>query len=108
MDMQKLYLPGAETYVGVDNGEVRGFLSLMGDHVAALFVRTERQRRGIGSQLLAHAKGSRNALSVCVYTRNEGARRFYEAAGFEGLEQRLEPESGEQELLMGWARGMSG
>ena len=56
----------------------------LGEHdLEHLYVEPSAQGRGIGARLLAHAKARRpDGLELWVFQRNEGARRFYERAGF--------------------------
>lgn len=103
-EMAKVYLPGSQTYV-LDTGfEVAGFLSLVDDQVAALFVAPCHQRLGYGRRLLRFAQDRFAHLSLCVYQQNEHAIAFYRAAGFCISEQRLDLNTREVELLMNWPR----
>jgi GNAT superfamily N-acetyltransferase len=66
-----------------EDGEVVGFLGLNGDVVTHLYVSPTRQSRGIGTELLDHAKTLRpDRLELWVFQKNDGARRFYERHGF--------------------------
>lgn len=103
-DMEKLYLPQAESHVIAQHGQISAFLSLVDHHLAALFVRPERQGEGLGRRLMAHAQELRPQLSLCVYSQNARAVQFYRAAGFRVLEERLDPQTRHPELLMHWAR----
>ena len=43
-----IYLPNTDTWVAEIKGEVKGFLSLMGDEVGAIFLQPECHGKGIG------------------------------------------------------------
>ena len=86
----------AETVV-FDDGEVRGFLSIAGDEVRALYVDPPSQRRGVGAALLAHAAAERRAagdgsLVLWVFAANERARAFYAARGWTAEPATLAPD----------------
>lgn len=100
--MRGLYLPLSESWVLEEKGEVQGFVSLMGEYVAALFVRPERQGWGYGKALLDWAKQERDKLQLKAYARNEGALRFYERNGFRLMTESVDEPTGEKEYLMEW------
>ena len=103
-DMTTHYLPGAETHVLDLGGSVIGFAALNGDHLEALFIDPDFQRFGHGTHLMAHAMSCRERITLCVYSRNVRAVSFYLRLGFQSVEDRLEPLSGESETLMAWSR----
>ncbi|MCB1354813.1 MAG: GNAT family N-acetyltransferase [Rhodobacteraceae bacterium] len=76
------YMPKAETFVALCEGEPAGFISLLGTFVGAIFIAPAQQGRGIGRKLIAHALSLKGELSLEVYTANDGAVRFYRALGF--------------------------
>lgn len=96
------YLPAADTLVAVLGNEILAFISLVDDHVAALFVSTSMQGRGVGSLLLAEVKKNRSNLNLKVYKKNRKSREFYHKHGFKTASEELDPESGEREFLMEW------
>ena len=102
--MAAQYLPAAESYVVVSDGEASGFISLMDSRVAALFVDEAQQGKGYGKALLNHAKHLRSRLDLQVYQKNESAVRFYKLQGFNIIEECSDPHTGEQEYVMVWAR----
>ena len=69
-----------------DDGDVRGFLVLTDDEVMYLYLDPSFTGRGIGSELLAHAKERRpNGFTLWTFQQNEGARRFYERHGLHAI-----------------------
>ena len=82
--------------------EIDGFVTLGGDTIACLFIRPDRQRRGVGSALLDHVKGLYPALELNVYVENVDATRFYEAQGFRVIGESTCKYTGCAELRMAW------
>ena len=64
----------------LDTNGIRGVLLVRDGHVAMLFAAETGQ--GHGATLLAHAE-AHGARSLEVFAANEGARRFYERAGWQ-------------------------
>lgn len=50
--------------------EISGFIGLLGDYIAGIFVRREARSGGVGRQLLDHVKTSRGQLRLQVYRKN--------------------------------------
>ncbi|NOC46552.1 GNAT family N-acetyltransferase [Ruegeria sp. HKCCD7559] len=67
----------AETEAGVV-----GFLALDGREIHSLYLDASVRGRGIGRQLLDHAKSARSELSLYAFQNNARACRFYERNGF--------------------------
>lgn len=73
-------------WVAAEAGEPVGFMALRGDWIDQLFVRVDRQGRGIGSALLDKAKElAEGDLHLFTYQKNHGARALYERHGFEAV-----------------------
>ncbi|MFA6717339.1 MAG: N-acetyltransferase [Victivallaceae bacterium] len=103
-DMKELYLPGSETYVYEENGEVKGFFSLVDETLAALFVAPDRQGQGCGKKLIAKAKELRPALKLTVYSKNTKSVDFYRKCGFKTVKEQTDKHTGETELMMEYIR----
>jgi putative acetyltransferase len=58
-------------------------MALVDDYLAALFVRPDRQGRGVGHALLQEARSRCAELHTRVFVENEPAVRFYRRHGFE-------------------------
>lgn len=52
--------------------EISGFIGLLGDYIAGIFVRREARSGGVGRQLLDHVKTSRGQLRLQVYRKTSG------------------------------------
>jgi putative acetyltransferase len=63
-NMRNIYIPASETYVYVKDSTIVGFYSLYENNLAAIFVAPERQGRGVGKKLIAHAKNRRTILTL--------------------------------------------
>ncbi|MBK1792400.1 N-acetyltransferase [Persicirhabdus sediminis] len=80
--MRDIYLPASKSFVFEDDSQVVGFYSLNENLLAAIFVSPECQGKGIGKQLMAHAKQQCSDLTLNVYKDNEATYKFYLAQGF--------------------------
>jgi ribosomal protein S18 acetylase RimI-like enzyme len=78
-------LPDHETVVAEQDGRVVAVLVLRGESLDQLYVHPDRQREGIGSRLLSHAKRRRRRLRLHTFESNEPARAFYEKHGFRAV-----------------------
>jgi GNAT superfamily N-acetyltransferase len=69
----------AEIYVHEDDctKQIDGFIGLNDDYIEGVFVKETMQSKGIGKQLLNHAKEFRLKLKLSVYQENEKAIKFY-------------------------------
>jgi putative acetyltransferase len=100
--MRARYLPAAEIWVCEREGEIQGFVALVEDYLAALFVRPDCQQQGIGKALLAVAKRQRRRLSLRVFSENDIAVHFYRQHGFAITDEGTDPATGQSELCMGY------
>jgi len=72
-----------QRWLAMVDGEVAGFIELVGAHVSNLFVDPAFQGRGVGSRLMAAAEAAvEGDLTLSVFTVNPDARRLYERLGF--------------------------
>lgn len=99
-DMREVYLPLSEMAVDEEDGQVTGFMALVEDYLAALFVAPEQQGKGIGSRLLRLAKKMRPELTLSVYAENVPALVFYRKHGFGVVAERVEKATGQKECVM--------
>lgn len=104
-EMREKYLPMAETYVISDEKEVLGFISMVDNYLAALFIHVNHQGEGYGKRLLNYIKKQRNIIQLKVYEKNSQAVNFYLKNGFVIKEKLLDERTTEEELLMRWEKG---
>ncbi|GHG58903.1 hypothetical protein GCM10010919_00960 [Alishewanella longhuensis] len=98
--MKELYLPAAENYLYQSAQGIAGFVSLMDDTIAALFIAPEQQGKGIGKQLLNHVKTLRTQLRLNVFLQNHQAKAFYQKQGFSIVNKGLDSATDEWQLTM--------
>lgn len=92
-------LPKAEVYVYEDNGKLCGFIGLTDNYIQGIFVRSDMQSKGIGTQLLNCVR-NRNCLTLNVYARNKKAVRFYLRENFRIKSQETDECTGQKEYTM--------
>lgn len=100
--MKEKYLPLAENFVFQEEGQIAGFISLVGERVCALFVAPEMQGIGIGKTLLEYVKTQKEKLSLKVYRENESAFRFYKNCEFMAAGEEVDEYTGRIQILMEW------
>ena len=99
-DMRETYIPASDTYVFSESGTVKGFFSLHGDSLAAMFVSPHAQGKGIGQQLMNKAMSLRRKLNLTVYRENQKSVQFYRRCGFKPIKERADEHTGHIEILM--------
>ena len=102
--MRNLYLPLSENFVVID-GTIKGFLSMMGKEVAALFILPSEQGIGFGKALMQYAQEKNNEIYLNVYAQNERAKAFYQSQDFQIVEKSLDAATNEIEYRMHWESG---
>jgi putative acetyltransferase len=97
-------LPDAQVFVYEDNGMILGFVGLIDNYIAGIFVDTDSQSKGIGKVLLDFVKEMYSNLSLQVYKKNTRAVKFYLREGFYNSGEQVDVNTGETELLMNWEK----
>lgn len=103
-DVFKEGIEGAKLFVFDDN-DIKGFIGLLNNYIAGIFVMDKYQGRGIGKFLLNHAKKEYDELSLDVYEKNKRAVKFYLENGFKINKKYIEEETNEKSFRMTWKRG---
>ena len=103
-DMKNTYLPQAETYVIEDSGIILGFVSMVDNYLAALFIKTEFQGNGYGEMLLNYIKESRDTINLKAYVKNNKAINFYIKNMFKVQQVQNDKNVNESEYIMIWNR----
>lgn len=98
----KVAILSAEVYVYKSDNTVCGFMGLVDNYIAGIFVKKEFQRKGIGKALIDYAKQSRKVLTLNVYKKNTGAVNFYKREGFYISAESTDEDTGEEDYLMTW------
>ena len=99
-NLPELYLPNADTWVAEINGEVVGFIALIGNEVGAIFVLPAHHGAGAGLALMNKAQELHDELEVEVFAENALGRQFYARYGFEQLEEKLHEATGQKLLRL--------
>lgn len=99
-NMRNIYIPASEAYVYEINSEVVGFYALHENRLAAIFVEPDLQGKGIGKQLLNHAKSQRTMLTLSVYKENHASYQFYLSQGFKVNSEQRDEHTGHLEYTM--------
>lgn len=99
------YLPIAETWVYERDGNVVGFIALVGNEVGGLFVHPTCQREGIGGELIDHALRLKQSLVLNVFEENIVGRRFYIKHGFVKMGELLHEHTNKNQIRMERRRG---
>ena len=100
--IRSIWLQKADTWVFVEDGQVVGFLSLVGNEVGAIFVHPEAQGQGIGRALMDHAAGLHDELFLDVFEANAVGRRFYDRYGFKFERKHFHEVSGHMQLRLSY------
>ena len=103
-DMVREMLPHAEIYVHEEDcaRQIDGFIGLNDDYIEGIFVKETMQSKGIGKQLLNHAKKVKSTLKLRDYQRNEKAIKFYLRENFFIQSESVDDNTGEKEFVMIW------
>ncbi|HOC93064.1 MAG TPA: GNAT family N-acetyltransferase [bacterium] len=94
-DIPIVYMPKAETYVLEQQGQVIGFIALLGNEIGALFVKPEYHGTGAGTLLMDKARDLRGTLEVEVFKANPIGRKFYSKYGFKQIAEKTHEQTGD-------------
>lgn len=100
----KIMIPQAEVYVSENDGIINGFIGIIGDYIAGIFVNKSNRSTGIGTDLLNLAKINKEKLVLSVYEKNEAAITFYKNAGFKIKTIGIDNDTFQKEYTMIWKR----
>jgi putative acetyltransferase len=99
-NIKTIYMPRADTWVAEQDGEVVGFLSLMGNEVGAIFLEPRCHGTGIGKALMDKAQALHGDLEVEVFEANPIGRKFYDRYGFVLMESKHHEETDQTMLRL--------
>ncbi|WP_419662328.1 GCN5-related N-acetyltransferase [Desulfosarcina variabilis str. Montpellier] len=103
VDMRETYIPNSDTYIFKENEIIKGFFSLHGNTLAAMFVSPEFHSNGIGREMMEKAKSLRNKLELTVYKENPKSIEFYKKCGFQIIKEKVDVHTGHIEVLMNFS-----
>lgn len=98
--LRTIYVVVAETWVLEIDGEVVGFIALIGNEIGGLFLDPGLHGRGYGRAMVDMAVAEQGALEVDVFEKNAIGRRFYDAYGFRRTGEYVHEASGEVTIRM--------
>ena len=93
--MKDVFIPNSKTWVFEHEGEVIGFVAMMGNEIGGLFVNPNKQSKGIGTALVNYVKTRHESLEVEVFKNNKIGNSFYHKYGFTPLKSYLHEETNE-------------
>lgn len=100
INVAELYIPNTDTWVADIDGEVKGFIALMGNEVGAIFLRPNLHGQGIGKALMDKAQSLHGDLEVEVFKENKVGRVFYDKYGFALVEEKVHEPTGQALLRL--------
>lgn len=103
-EMVKNALPQAEIYIYEENNNIMGFVGLVENYIAGIFVEKNFRGKGIGKKLLDYAKSIKNNLTLNVYEKNIDAVKFYKREGFTVEKFGIDKSTDEKEFMMSWEK----
>ena len=103
-NIRQEYLPNTETWVFEVDDKVAAFIAMIGNEIAAIFVKPEVHGQGIGRQLMDFVAEQNEVLEVEVFENNKAGRAFYEKYGFAELEKQVHEETGFKLLRMKYVK----
>ena len=99
-NVAEIYLPNTDTWVVEIEGNVEGFIALMGNEVGAIFLQPAFHGKGAGKALMDKAQDLHGSLEVEVFKENLIGRKFYSQYGFKQLEEKSHEPSGQKVLRL--------
>lgn len=102
--MKEEYLPMSQSYVIEEDGVVMGFISMIDNYLAALFVDPNEQGKGYGKILLDYVKDQKESLDLKVYQENKNAIRFYLKNSFNISTESIDENTSAKEYAMTWKK----
>ena len=87
-----------------NTNQINGFIGLMDNYIAGIFVNKNNQSRGIGKQLLDYVKEIKETLNLSVYQKNIRAISFYQREQFVIQSEHIDNDNSEKEFIMTWSK----
>lgn len=103
-EMVKNALPQSEIYIYEENNNIMGFVGLVENYIAGIFVEKNFRGKGTGKKLLDYAKSIKNNLTLNVYEKNIDAVKFYKREGFTVEKFGIDKSTDEKEFMMSWEK----
>lgn len=97
-------LSAADIYVYEQDNEIQGFLGMMDDYLAGIFVDKKYRSKGIGKGLLDYVKKIYPAFSLNVYQKNQRAVDFYLRENLTIVSTGVEEDTAEADYTVVWKK----
>lgn len=94
----------ADLAVYEENAKIIGFIGLMEDYIAGIFVQADKRSEGIGKSLIEYEKERHDRLVLNVFMENERAVRFYNREGFHVIDEMTDEDTDRMEYQMEWRK----
>lgn len=94
----------AEIYVYENEEQIQGFIGLNDNYIEGIFVKYDKQSKGIGKHLLDYVKEIKSQLSLNVYQKNIRAIKFYQREDFKIQSESIDKSTNEKEYFMIWTK----
>lgn len=92
----------ADIYVYEQDGKIQGFVGMMNDYLAGIFVDKKCRSMGIGKGLLECVKKNYPTFSLNVYQKNRRAVDFYLREGLSVASKGIDEDTTEMDYTMAW------
>ena len=93
-------LPTSIIYIYEEGEKILGFVGMVGNYIAGIFVDREFRSKGIGKCLLKYCKERNGVLKLNVYVKNIRAIDFYRREGFVIEDEKVDNVTQEKEYIM--------
>jgi putative acetyltransferase len=104
--IRDIYIHHTETWVFSGTDGLTGFISMMGNEVAAIFVLPSKHGQGIGTKLMNVVAKLHDVLEVEVFTENGNGLEFYKAYGFKAYKTHMHEDTGHELTRMKYTTKM--
>lgn len=102
-NVRNVYPAFAEIWVTELDGRVVGFIALVETEIGGLFLDAAYHGQGLGRAMVDKAVAEKGALTVEVFRDNAIGRPFYEAYGFQYVDEYVHEASGQVTLRMAYS-----
>lgn len=103
-ELVKKMLPDATVFIYEEDNTIVGFIGLVENYIAGIFIDVNSQSKGIGKALLDYIKKNYSDLSLQVYKKNLRAVKFYLKEDFVVSNEQTDENTGETEFVMNWKK----
>lgn len=100
----KQNLSKSDISVYCNEERIPGFIGITDGYIEGIFVLDDHQSRGIGKELLNHAKERHTYLTLHAYKKNTRAIAFYLREGFRIIRELIDNNTKEYEVEMKWTK----